>query len=133
MNVTFTGRVPCLLCGYLFTCYRFSTVRVNMRSLKETAPPIVWGGGMCPECGTGNYRSHPVRWRADPADAAAIEAARTRLRQKNAAKKAGRRKEVTAWAGGVAHAGAGTPGTPTGITGRAPTAPTAAAAGGAPG
>lgn len=81
MNVTLGATSPCFACGYLFRMYRFSEVRVNKGSLRETAVSLVFAGlHRCPECGAPNVGElRPVSpWRLEPADAARVAAVRER-------------------------------------------------------
>jgi hypothetical protein len=89
--VTLTARTPCAFCGYLFRVFRFSSVRVNRRSLRETGTSLVAigpGGARgfpprheCPECGEPVITSGSVpvsEYRLDPEDLAAVGAYRAK-------------------------------------------------------
>jgi len=76
-----TATTPCLLCGFRHRVHRFSDIRVNKRSLRETGVSLIsLGAVFCPECGTRNEGSSvPVsRYRLHPDDAAKVDACRER-------------------------------------------------------
>ena len=81
MYVTLEARTPCLLCNYQHLVIRFSDVRVNKNSLRETGTPLTSVGyRACPECGTPNGGDLvPVSpYRLGAEDSAKVRAARER-------------------------------------------------------
>jgi hypothetical protein len=79
--VALEARSPCFLCGYQYRVIRFSQVRVNKNSLRETGAPLISAGQRrCPECGERNVGDLiPVSaYRLVPKDAAKVAACRER-------------------------------------------------------
>ena len=81
MFVTLVGHTPCLLCGYRLRAFVFDTFRINKRTLRKSGKGLALTavGRHCPECGTPNHHTPPLRaYRPTAEDTAKIRAYRLR-------------------------------------------------------
>lgn len=80
MFVEFHARTRCIVCGGPIEYRRFSTVRVNKHTMRETSMAMCFADVRCCECGFPNdqFYTVPPRLRLAPADAEKVAAYRTK-------------------------------------------------------
>lgn len=85
-SLVLRAAVPCVTCGYRQPVAHFVSVRVLVRTIRQTGTGLGIGTGRCPECGTNNHRvSLPTSWQLDAADEAKVDAARAKLKARRKA------------------------------------------------